>query len=154
MPGSGRGPERCHVFVRRERKARWDSWLDFVAEDGGNLSLARVSKRRGNKGKARPSGGRGSDQGGRLRGLLAAPSVCEETQRGDPEAWCRGSAQGPGGRHRLAPGDGPGGSGKGHPSEYAWGVGAQGCVSALCGLALWVCRECEYILAIFFCPQG
>ena len=118
------------------------------------MTLARVSKRRSDKWKARPSGGRGSDQGGRLTGLLTAPSVCEDTQRGDPEAWCRGSAQGPGGRGRLAPGDGPGESVKGRPSEYACGVGAQGCVSALCGPALWVCRECEYILGIFFCPQG
>ena len=44
-------------------------WREFLA-------LARVSKRRGDKGKARPSGRRGSDQGGRLRGLLTAPSVC------------------------------------------------------------------------------
>lgn len=110
--------------------------------------------KKGGKWTDRPSGGPGSDQGGRLSGLLTVPSVCEETQRGDPEAWRRGSAQEPGGRHRLGPGGGPGWSGKGHPSEYSWGVGAQGCVSALWGPALWVCRECEYIPAIFFCPQG
>ena len=52
------------------------------------------------------------------------------------------------------PGSGPGGSGKGSPSDYTWGVrGARvrTCVACACPLGL---SECEPILAILFCPQG